>query len=255
MHVIDDNTRRFGRLLHYAGLLATVACAASGYSLVHAPAIEHVAATSAQIEELRLSVKNAPIAREHHQKVSAKLFAVRDRIAAIQRRVPQDAEAGTFLKAVTELATQEQLAIKDFHPEKPTSRNGFAEMQVTLKGIGSYASICKFLDRLSKLTRLSKVKDLTLSAADDAGQYPMTATLVIYFGLQGKDLESGGPGPSQSGLEYRHKSARFAHVVRGSPDPTQIVHVPGDSDPPGSVKRSATTRRSVTTQPQEGRRG
>ena len=63
-------------------------------------------------------------------------------------------------------------------------------MQVTLKGEGSFASVCAFLDRLNKLTRLSKVKDLTLSAGEDSPDYPMTATLVIYFALQGKDANS-----------------------------------------------------------------
>ena len=72
-------------------------------------------------------------------------------------------------------------------------------MQVTVKGSGSYASICRFVDRLAKLKRLSKVNDLTVSAEGNADEYPMTATLVIYFGLQGKGLESGKDVPSPSG--------------------------------------------------------
>jgi hypothetical protein len=49
------------------------------------------------------------------------------------------------------------------------------------------------VDRLSKLERLSKVKDLTLSAEGDASEYPMTATLVIYFGLRGKEAAEAKP--------------------------------------------------------------
>ena len=149
--------------------------------------------TSARIEELKLSVQNAPVMREQHRKVSEKLREVTTRIAEVQRRVPRDADAGEFLKEVTQLASAEQLAIKDFTPEKPENRNGYAEMQVTLKGAGSFASICTFVDRLAKLKRLSKVKDLTLSAEGDASEYPMTATLVIYFGLRGKEADSAKP--------------------------------------------------------------
>ena len=65
-----NETRRFGRLLHYAGVLATVVCATAGYSLVHAPTIDAIADTSARIEELMLSVQNAPVIREQHRKVS-----------------------------------------------------------------------------------------------------------------------------------------------------------------------------------------
>src|SRR5688572_24111016 len=118
MHVIDEELRRFGRLLHYAGVLATVICAAAGYSLVHAPSIDAVADTSARIQELSLLIENAPIMREQHQKVSKTLNQVTATIADIQRRVPRDADAGEFLKEVTRLASAESLAIKDFTPDK-----------------------------------------------------------------------------------------------------------------------------------------
>jgi Tfp pilus assembly protein PilO len=187
MGVIDEELRRFGRLLHYAGLLATVLCVAAGYSFVHAPSIDAIANNTARIEELKLSIQNAPIMRKQHRNVTEKLNEVRTRIADVQARVPRDADAGEFLKQVTQLASAEQLAIKDFSPQKPENRNGYAEIQITLKGVGSYASICSFVDRLSKLKRLSKVKDLTVSAEGDASEYPMTATLVIFFGLSGKE--------------------------------------------------------------------
>jgi hypothetical protein len=69
-------------------------------------------------------------------------------------------------------------------------------MQVTLKGQGNFGSICTFVDQLTKLTRLSKIKELTLSAGDSATEYPMTATLVIYFGLRGASEPSAQEGRS-----------------------------------------------------------
>jgi Tfp pilus assembly protein PilO len=185
MQVIDEDTKRIGRLLHYTGVLATVVCTTIGYSFLHAPALHEIADTSARIDGLLESVHNGPVTREHHRLAAAKLREVTTRIANLQRRVPQEAEAGSFLKEVTQLATVGQLAIKDFHPEKPEVKAGYAEMQVTLKGQGSFGSICSFVDQLAKLTRLSKIKDLTLSVGDSATEYPMTATLVIYFGLRG----------------------------------------------------------------------
>lgn len=187
MPVFDEELRRFGRLLHYVGLLAAVLCAAAGYSLLHAPSVLAVASTSAKIMELEKLIENAPLMRQQHRQVAQKLQEVTTRIAKVQARVPRDADAGEFLKEVTQLASEEQFAIKGFTPDKPRQHHGYAELHVMLKGSGSYASICRFLDRLSKLERLSKVKDLTLSAEGDASEYPMTATLVIYFGLRGKE--------------------------------------------------------------------
>ena len=196
VQVIDENTNRFGRLLHYAGVLATVVCAAVGYSYLHAPALHEIAETSARIDDLLASVRNGPITRQHHRIAADKLNKLTTRIANLQDRVPDEADAGSFLKEVTELASAGHLSIKDFHPEKPEVKGGYAEMQVTLRGQGSFGSVCAFLDQLTKLTRLSKIKDLSLSVADNPAEYPMTATLVIYFGLRGSDEASAREGRS-----------------------------------------------------------
>src|ERR1051326_8578101 len=167
MYVIDPETRRFGRLLHYVGLLLTVVIATVGYSYVHAPAVRDIAETSAKIDDLLLSVRNASAMREQHRIESEKLDKVTQRIANLHRRVPHEANHGEFLKEVSRIASAGQLSIKDFQPGKPESKSAYSEMQVTLRGQGSFSSICTFLDGLTKLTRLSKIKDLTLSAAED----------------------------------------------------------------------------------------
>lgn len=196
MSVIDADTRRFGRLLHYAGVLVTVVCASIGYSFLHAPAVHAIADTAARIDEVVLSVQNAPVIRSQHKIVSEKLKEVTTRIANVQRRVPQTSDEGDFLHQLTQLAGNEKLAIKEYNPGKAEARNGYAEMQVTLKGEGSFGSICTFVDRLNKLARLSKIKELTLEAEDSRDEYPMTATLVIYFALRGSDVESAQEGRS-----------------------------------------------------------
>jgi Tfp pilus assembly protein PilO len=196
VQVIDEDTRRFGRLLHYVGVLATVVCATVGYSFLHAPALRKIADISVRIDDLLASVHNGPVTREHHRIATEKLHEVTTRIADLQRRVPRFADAGTFLKEVTQLASAGQLAIKDFHPGKPEAKTGYEEMQVTLKGQGSFGSICSFIDQLTKLTRLSKIKDLSVTVGESATEYPMTATLVIYFGLRGNDEASAQEGRS-----------------------------------------------------------
>ena len=60
----------------------------------------------------------------------------------------------------------------------------YAEMEVTLIGKGGFAGICSFFDRLEKLPRLSKVRDVTISVSHVADEYPMKLTLIIYFGLR-----------------------------------------------------------------------
>src|SRR3954454_16634348 len=91
VYVIDSESRRFGRLLHYAGLLITVVLTTIGYSYLHAPAVREITETSARIDDLLLSVRNAPAMREQHRAESIKLDKVTNRIANLQRRVPREA--------------------------------------------------------------------------------------------------------------------------------------------------------------------
>ena len=194
MGVIDEETRRFGRMLHYAGVLATVLSVWAGYKYIHAPTVESINATSAQIDELMLSVQNATIIREQHRIVSAKLHEVTTQIANLQQRVPTNDDSGEFLNQLSQLAHDEQVSITAFNPEKPEPRAGYTEMYVTLKGTGSFRSICMFVDKLSKLPRLSKVKDFTLSADEGSTEYPLSATPLIYFGPRRNQTESSQDG-------------------------------------------------------------
>lgn len=190
MHVLDDETRRFGRMLHYGGLLVTVLCAAVSYSLLHAPTARALADISAQIDEQQLSARNAPLIHEQHHKVSDMLAQVEKQIVALEGRVPQDVDAGGFLREVSRIAVEESFAIKNFQPEKPAIRDGYTELEVSLKGQGSFASVCAFVERLGKLTRLSRMKDLTVTGGENVTDYPVTATLIIYCGLRGKETQA-----------------------------------------------------------------
>jgi Tfp pilus assembly protein PilO len=184
--VLDPETVRFGRLLHYAGVAITLLCGIAAYTYLFTPIEKDIFDVSMRIDELAESSRNAPAIHSEHEKLSGRLKDIAARYAALQGRVPGSAEAGSFLKFVSDVARQENLSISDFQPARSVEGDGFTAMEVMLSGRGSFASICTFFDRLSKVARLSKVKDLSVTAAEDGNEYPMKTTLVIYFGLTDK---------------------------------------------------------------------
>lgn len=188
--VIDDELLRFGRLLHYAGLAIVLVVGAVVYNLFYAPAERVMLAAEMKIDAIAVSSRNAPVIRREHERLSRQLKEIEVRYAALEARVPLNAEAGSFLKHISEIAQQEQLAISNFQPAQSVQGNGYAAMEVMLDGQGSFKSICAFFDRLSKLQRLSKVKDLTISVDPQSDVYPMKATIVIYFGLEVDSMAS-----------------------------------------------------------------
>lgn len=190
--VLGAETRHFGWLLHLAGAVLTTLCGVIGYAWIYAPSEGSIADLAGNIKELRLSVANAPIVRREHSALVHRLEDLRDRMSTLQRRVPHDADAGKFLREVSTIARDEDLAISNFLPEKPTDREGFTELEITLTGQGSYKSICTFLARVNQLSRLSKVNDLKVSAPQVGDNLPMSATLIIYFGLHSSDVTTSG---------------------------------------------------------------
>ncbi len=187
--ILDAQSRRFARILHYTGVLLLVVCVTVSYSLLHAPIIRDTERTIDKIDELSLSIENSAAIHEQHVKISERLAAVKAKIAKVVERVPDEAASGQFLEEVSRIASEENLTIKSFEPGKAQEKTGYTQLEVTLAGKGTYQSICTFLDRLSGIARLSKLQNLTLSSTGNSPEYPMNATLIIYFGLGGNDTK------------------------------------------------------------------
>ncbi|MGD9637330.1 MAG: type 4a pilus biogenesis protein PilO [Pirellulales bacterium] len=190
--VIDQQSLRFGRLLHYAGLAIVLIVGATAYNWFYTPLEKHILDTQLQIEDLEIMGRNAAAIRREHTRLTEHLKDIEARYAALESRVPLNAEAGSFLKHVSEIAHEERLEISNFQPAQSIHGNGYTAMEVMLDGKGAFPSICSFFQRLSKIQRLSKVKDLSVSVDPQADEYPMKATIVIYFGLKSEEAAAAG---------------------------------------------------------------
>jgi Tfp pilus assembly protein PilO len=190
--VVDQQTLQFGRLLHYAGLAVVLVAGAMLYSWHYTPLESAILETQMQIEDLEIMARNAPAIRREHSRLTDHLQEIEKRYAALEARVPISAEAGSFLKHVSEIAREEQLEISNFQPAQSIHGNGYTAMEVMLDGKGTFESICSFFQRLAAIQRLSKVKDLTVSVDPQSADYPMKATIVIYFGLKSEETAAAG---------------------------------------------------------------
>ena len=147
-----------------------------------------------RLDELTQSAKNAEAIRREHGRLSSRLVELEGRYAGLQGPLPTNADAGSFLKQVSQIAQEEQLEIRNFQPANSVDGEGYTAMEVLLDGEGSFASICAFFDRLSKIQRLSKVRRLAIKVDPQAETYQMEATIVIYFGLKAQRPDAGLKG-------------------------------------------------------------
>jgi Tfp pilus assembly protein PilO len=190
-NILDEETTRFGRLLHYLGLLIAVVIGTAVYSYAHAPLVKSIVHTTGRIDELRQSLKNTSGAYEERERLLSKVRESKDRIKAVYQRVPAEADTAPFLKELSSIAQDERIRLSEYRPGAATVKEGYSQMEIALSGEGSYPAICSFFHRLAELPRLSKIKTLTIQTSPGAVTYPVSATIVIYYDLSG-NLTSNG---------------------------------------------------------------
>src|SRR5262245_61156463 len=105
--VVDKQTLHYSRLMHYAGLAMVLIVGATTYNWFYTPLEKTILDTQLEIQELEIMSRNVPVIRREHTRLTQHLKDIEERYAALEARVPLNAEAGSFLKHVSEIAHEE----------------------------------------------------------------------------------------------------------------------------------------------------
>ncbi len=185
-YIHDAETRQFGRMLHYAGILITVVGGVLVYSLLYSPMVDATVDYRNKIELVKYELKYVPEIREQHTKLAERLSDFNQRITKLRQRVPAEAGEWEFLAQITEMAEQEGIRnpLTDMGRSDEGRDARYSHITMSLRGLGRYESLCRLLDRIRRLPRLSKVVELGLKTEfDGQEEYPIDLTLLIYFDL------------------------------------------------------------------------
>ena len=105
-------------------------------------------------------IRDAAALRARHAALTRELSEVnarRSSLLARNERVPDEAD---LMGQLSELTRRCDLSLKDFRP----SRSGAASIDVRLSLVGSYASLCRFLDSLSEQPKCFRVTTCDFAA-------------------------------------------------------------------------------------------
>ena len=194
-NIHDSDTRRFGRILGYGGVLLTVLGGTLAYSLLYAPMVRATADYRADIRRVKDKLKRAPEIRAQHTQLAARLADFNEQITTLRQRIPGAADEYGFLAQVTEIAEKEGVRVWISTADQPKPKDQYSQITTSLKCTTSYASLCRFLDRVRKLPRLSKITDLNIKTEMPGQQeYPVNLTFLIYFDLNVAEPKVGEEG-------------------------------------------------------------
>lgn len=142
----------------------------------------------AKITESRAVASNLKSFREKREEL-------RNELAEALRRLPNKSELPVLLTDITSLGKKSGLEFRSFRPAGEVSRGFYAEVPIKIEVTGKYHEVGVFFDRLSRLSRIVNVKDLSMQIAAYKGNSPklkVNGTATTYrFKDQGKRSAGG----------------------------------------------------------------
>ena len=154
------------------------------YALFHVPLHRHEDEQLAKIADLQVLLHNSSNVHTTHRTLREAMNSLQNQITEVRRRIPNSPLEGEFLSDATRLALEEHISIETFHRQNMTSFSDYSEVDVVLQGRGSYASICRFLFRVTELDRMSTVRSMTIERDAVEDMYPFKVVYSLQFGIK-----------------------------------------------------------------------
>ncbi len=172
--------------LHGLGVLVVTGIALFAEFAVFRPIDDQTAANIHEARQLQTFLRDKDRVRSEHARLAKELAVARGQAATLQARIPDEPREADFLAQASKLAGQIGLQIQDYRPSAISSKQSYSTVRVDLICQGGYASICSFLDRLSKLPRHSTVTRLRIDANRNRPVYSVQISVTLYFVVNGQ---------------------------------------------------------------------
>jgi Tfp pilus assembly protein PilO len=124
----------------------------------------------------QLRSKEAQLAREHQEiakgraaekrivEFRAELAELEARFETLKTVLPEQRDVADMLRRIQMLATQSSLVVKAFRPQAVASKQLHQEWPMTIELDGTYHSLARFFDQVSKVPRIINVGGISIKA-------------------------------------------------------------------------------------------
>ena len=174
--------------LHLAGMAVVAAVIGLFYVLVHQPLQRRQAVYETRTAQLAQLQKASLPEVQAYRELRAKLTSMKASIFEVREKLASEAELETLVDEVTNLALEVdvQLISSEIGSTKQLATHSQTEVEFQCRG--SYDSICQFLHRAEKLTKIAKISGFELQSSINPGGYPLQLTFVLYSGGVSNDI-------------------------------------------------------------------
>ena len=188
-YIGKDGEQPVGWALHAAGVATLALVVGAYYFFVYQRLEIRQQSDSQRIDQLTtLLSESAPVQRENRD-LRQELNALEASIAAIRERLPHEMRREDFTDELNRVARKVGLHVLELRWGTTEVTPSYTQAEVQLECDGTYASICRFLDEVSQLTRITDIAQLQLEADTESRNHPFQVTFVLYYGVDSHDSD------------------------------------------------------------------
>jgi type IV pilus assembly protein PilO len=167
------------------------------YFLQYKDQLEQARRLSMNIAEQEKRLAAAKQAAARVAVLQQELAQAEEDFARLLAMLPDQKELPGLLESVSKLGAQVGLENILFQPQPERPHEFYSDIPVRLDLLGTYNEVAVFLDRVSKLDRILKVENLTMTRQKDSSRLKVDCTIVTYRFIE-KPAQEAGPTKQQA---------------------------------------------------------
>jgi type IV pilus assembly protein PilO len=136
------------------------------YFLYASPAQAGADVQTQKLQQLRLEIEKGHVTEKRLPQFEKEAKALEGRLEALKAVLPEEKDVGDLIYRMQQLAVQSNLRIRSIKPKVAVPRQMYVELPSEVEFDGTYHNFGIFLDRLSKLSRIINVSDISIKGKE-----------------------------------------------------------------------------------------
>jgi Tfp pilus assembly protein PilO len=152
------------------------------YSLVYRPETGRLQTLTSRISERESELSTAESQARVAEAVQADINRLQEKLADFKKLPANPGDLGQFQIDMAQLARRDNLnGWSVSWPGTPKRDEQYYELPISLKFAGDFTDVFSFLRQMEDLSRLTRVKSLTIRGDDAAGQVQVELMMNLYY--------------------------------------------------------------------------
>jgi type IV pilus assembly protein PilO len=184
-------TPMFDKISELTKIQRILICAAAFFVLIsgflyfsYYPKFKQIDVLDTRHEKLKSDLETAKKNASQLKKIQQEMKDAEDNFKIASKALPETKEIPSLLTNISKSGQDSGLEFLLFQPNPDKPSGFYAEIPVLIQVRGGYHNLTSFFDRVSRLSRIVNIKDISIEASDVPGNLMTKCTAVTYRFLE-----------------------------------------------------------------------